>query len=212
VNARTYRNGTMLLALCGTLRLGAQQRALPVNADSAGIDSLSVDTATAYRRFTLEDYTWRVFGPRALLRDVAAAGIGQALKRPAEWPNTWEGYGNRMSSHLGSAAISQGVILGVSAAFNERPARFTLCQCTGKRSRFVHAMLIPWQMDAPNGTHLSLIAPVSEIGSAILLTNINPRGFSVRDGLVSGATGLLLSSLSSVAREFWPWHRRPPGF
>ncbi len=202
MNARTYRNGTMLLALCGTLRLGAQQPALPVNADSAEIDTLAVDSATAYRRFTIEDYTWRVFGPRALLRDVAAAGIGQAR----------EGYGNRMSSHLGSAAISQGVILGVSAAFNERPARFTLCQCTGKRSRFVHAMLIPWQMDAPNGTHLSLIAPVSEIGSAILLTNINPRGFSVRDGLVSGATGLLLSSLSSVAREFWPWHRRPPGF
>jgi hypothetical protein len=212
MNTRAYRTGTILMALCGTSRLGAQQPALPANADSARIDTLAVDSATAYRRFTLEDYTWRVFGPRALLRDVAVAGIGQALKRPAEWPNTWEGYGNRMSSRLGSAAISQAVLLGVSVAFDERPARFTLCQCTGNGSRFVRAAVIPWQMDSPNGTHFSLIAPVSEIGSAILLTNINPRGFSVRDGLVSGATGVLLSSLTSVAREFWPWHRRPPGF
>jgi len=31
----------------GTLRLGAQQPPLPVNADSAGIDRIAVDSATA---------------------------------------------------------------------------------------------------------------------------------------------------------------------
>jgi hypothetical protein len=66
-------------------------------------------------------------------------------------------------------------------------------------------------MDTPRGTHLSLLAPASEIGSAILITSMHPGGFSVRDGLGAGAVGVLVSALGSVAREFWPWHRRPFG-
>jgi hypothetical protein len=53
---------------------------------------------------------------------------------------------------------------------------------------------------------------LSEIGSSILITSMNPRGFSVGDGLRAGGAGVLATSLLSVAREFWPWHRRPPGF
>jgi hypothetical protein len=223
--------GAIMLALCASVRLDAQQPAAPavpsadtaktgmsrsgadtVSAGLAPADSAPVDSATAYRRVTLAEYVGRVVGPRALLKDVALAGIGQALKRPTGWSNTWGGYGNRLSSRLGSAAVSQAVTLGAAAALDERPAEFTLCRCAGTRGRFVHAALIPWQMDSPKGTHLSLIAPVSEIGGAILVTSMSQRGFSVGDGVRAGAAGVLVSSLFSVAREFWPWHRRPPGF
>jgi hypothetical protein len=230
-----WQQATIVMTLCGGVRLAAQQPAVPVvpadttkaaaaglvadtvnatpvRADSARTDSAKADATTAYRHVTLAEYMSRVLGPRALLKDLALAGVDQGLKRSTDWPNTWGGYGNRVSSRLGMAAISQAVKLGAAAALDERPAQFTRCRCVGTESRVLHAALVPWTMDSPTGTHRSMIGPASEIGSAILVTSLKRGGFSARDGLLAGATGVLGSSLVSVAREFWPWHRRPPGF
>jgi hypothetical protein len=160
---------------------------------------------------TVGEYAGRILGPRALLRDVATAGFEQAIRRPTQWPRNWRGYGDRVSSRLGTTAIAQTVVFGVSNALDERPAHFTLCECTGTGARIGHALLVPLRMSTPRGTRLSLLAPVSEIGSAILITGLRPGGFSARDGLVSGAIGVAGTALGSVARELWPWHRRPFG-
>lgn len=170
------------------------------------------DTAISYRPMSFAEFTNRVVGPRALLGDFALAGLQQATHRPAEWPKNWDGYESRVSSRLGARAISNTFELGVSAAFNERPAQFSLCSCTGTSRRFLHAMLSPLRMDTPHGPHYSPIGPLSAIGGSILITSLQPRGFSAGDGVRGGAVGILGSSLVSVAREFWPWHWRPFGW
>lgn len=169
------------------------------------------DSVHAYQRMTFSEYGARLLGPRALGRDIAAAGLQQATGRPTQWARNWHGYGNRLSSRLGAEAIAQTVVFGVSNVVDERPAHFSLCDCTGTGARFRHALLVPLQMATPQGPHLSVLAPASEIGSGILITSLHPGGFSVRDGLVSGGIGVLVASLGAVAREFWPWHRRPFG-
>jgi hypothetical protein len=160
---------------------------------------------------SLGEYGARVLGPRALLRDIATAGFDQATGRPTQWSQDWRGYGDRVSSRLGTAAVAQAVVFGVSNALDERPAHFTLCDCAGTGARLRHALFMPLRMDTPRGPHLSLLAPASEIGSSILITGLRPGGLSVRDGLIGGSVGVLGSALGSVAREFWPWHRRPFG-
>jgi hypothetical protein len=76
----------------------------------------------------------------------------------------------------------------------------------------VHALAIPWRVETPHGTVWSGLVAVTELTSALLVTTVEPRGFSWGEGLRAGATGLLASSVLYAAREFWPWHRRPPGF
>jgi hypothetical protein len=189
----------IFLVIFGSAGLAAQ--AAPANRDSLN----------AYRRMSAREYASRVLGPRALLGDIAIAGVQQGLGQPRQWPKTWRGYGDRASSRLGTAAIAQAVVFGVSNVLDERPARFTLCGCTDAESRIRHALATPLRMDTPRGPRLSALAPLSEIGSAILVTGLHPGGFSARDGLIGGAIGVVGASAGAVAREFWPWHRRPFG-
>jgi hypothetical protein len=202
---------------CVSMRLGAQNPPSP-GADTTALliiqDSatMAVTSApTSYRRMTLGEYANRVVGPRSLIGDVATAGYSQFRGRPTEWSKDWHGYGNRVSSRLGTQAIAQTIVLGVSVMRDERPAHFTLCECTGTTERLGHALVTPLMMDTPQGSHLSLLAPASEIVSAILITSLLPGGLAIRAGLGAGAVGVAASALGAVGREFWPFHRRPFG-
>jgi hypothetical protein len=167
---------------------------------------------TPYQRFSLSEYGSRVLGPTALFRDVMISSFGQTVHQPTQWPRTWGGYGSRLASRVGSEAISQTVVFGLSAALDQRPAGFSPCDCRGFGPRLLHAALIPWEMSSPNGIHLSLLAPTSQIASAMLATSLQPGGFSPRNGLRGGGLGIALFSASDILREFWPWLRHPLGF
>jgi hypothetical protein len=215
--------GAVTMITCGSMRLGAQNPPSP-GADTTALrimpapDSLadtvavaSDDQSKGYHRMTLEEWGTRVLGPRALIRDVATAGYSQVRGRPIEWSKSWQGYGNRLSARLGTAAIAQTIVLGVSVMRDERPAHFTLCECTGTTERLGHALVTPLMMETPQGQHFSLLAPASEIVSAILITSLHPGGLSLTSGLGAGGVGIAATALGAVAREFWPFHRRPFG-
>jgi hypothetical protein len=170
-----------------------------------------LSSETPYQRFSLSEYRSRVLGPGALFRDIFISSFGQTVRQPTQWPRTWGGYSNRLTSRVGSEAISQTVVFGLSAALDQRPARFAPCDCRGFGPRLLHAALIPWEMSSPHGTHLSLLAPTSHIASALLATSLQPGGFSAQNGLRGGALGIALFSASDVLREFWPWARHPFG-
>jgi hypothetical protein len=199
-----------LLALLGALACASSTIGAQTATDTSSARAYD-DSVHAYRRMTIGEYGGRVAGPRALLRGIAVAGFDQATRHPREWPKTWRGYEDRVSSRLATGVIAQAVVFGVSNALDERPAHFTLCRCSGTRQRLEHALLVPLRMSTPNGPHVSLLAPMSEIGSGILVTSLHPAGFSARDGLIAGSVGVLGSALGAVAREFWPWRRRPFG-
>ena len=180
------------------------------NAPGDFADTL-VSRDASYRAVTFPDYVTNVVGPRSLLESVGFAALAQATDRATEWPKTWRGYGDRLSTRLGEVALAQSIRLGLFAALRERSVDATRCQCIGVRARLAHAALTPVRVDTPRGARLSMLGPVSEIGGSLLITTLRPDGFSWREGLRGGVISVAMSPLLPLAREFWPWRWRPPG-
>jgi hypothetical protein len=213
---------TALLVFCAAPLMSQTVPLATSSRDTASMSSLAtgvpddglqpLSSEAPYQRLSLSEYGSRVLGPGALFRDIIISSFGQTVRQPTQWARTWGGYSNRLTSRVGSEAISQTVVFGLSAALNQHPAGFAPCDCSGFGARLLHAALIPWEMSSPHGTHLSLFAPTSDIASAMLATSMQPGGFSARNGLRGGALGIGLFSASDVLREFLPWARHPFGF
>jgi hypothetical protein len=173
--------------------------------------AITADSMVPYRPVSIREYIGQVAGPRTLGRVVLLSSFDQATGRPRERDRTWRGFEDRLATRAAQQAIAGTITLGIAAAFDERPTHFILCTCATRGDRLRHAASTPWRVDTPTGPRWSALNPISQLASALLVTTVNPRGFSVGEGLRSGGTGVLGASLFAVAREFWPWRRRPPG-
>jgi hypothetical protein len=78
----------------------------------------------------LRNYVFDAFGPYPLAAAAFAAGIGQAYNTPPEWPQGAEGYGQRIGSAFGIAAISTTTLYGLADAF-QQDTLYYRCECTG---------------------------------------------------------------------------------
>ena len=72
---------------------------------------------TSNARF--HEYFGNTFGPYALVRDAAAAGMRQAQNSPYEWGGGAQGYGQRFASALGTSLAQNSISYGLSAALHE---------------------------------------------------------------------------------------------
>jgi hypothetical protein len=169
------------------------------------------DTLAAYRPEPVRAYVLNTFGPLPVLRSAALAGFDQWRGAPVEFPRNGRGYLDRFSSRAAQIAIAHTIRFGASRALDERESRFSRCRCEGFEARLTHALALPYRVDSPTGTHLSMLTPLSDLASGVLVTSVHPGGFSLSEGLVSGVTDLFASSLIAAGREFWPFHWRPPG-
>jgi hypothetical protein len=176
-------------------------------------DSAAVRRARADSIFTpisVDEYLRGMIGPRNILRGVALAGFQQWRGRPIEFPRTWRGFEDRLGEGYGQVAISHTLRFGASRLFDERNLRYRPCACGDSSSRLFNALAGPYRVTSSRGIHYSLLNPVTELASGILVTSVEPRGFRVGAGVRNGAIGLAGESLVDVVREFWPWHWRPP--
>jgi hypothetical protein len=169
------------------------------------------DSVPAYRPEAVRTYLLNTYGPLPLLRSAALAGFDQWRGYPKEFPRNGRGYLDRVSSRAAQIAIAHTIRFGVARALDERATRFSPCACKGFEPRLAHALILPYRVDSPGGTHLSVLTPLSDLTSGVLVTSVHPGGFSLSDGLRGGLTDLLASSLIAAGREFWPFHWRPPG-
>jgi hypothetical protein len=169
------------------------------------------DSVPVYRPETVRAYLLNTYGPLPLLRSAALAGYDQWRGYPKEFPRNGHGYLDRVSSRSAQIAIAHTIRFGVARALDERATRFSPCTCVGFEPRLAHALILPYRVDSPGGTHLSVLTPLSDLTSGVLVTSVHPGGFSLIDGLRGGLTDLLASSLIAAGREFWPFHWRPPG-
>ena len=146
-----------------------------------------------------------------MLRSAALAVYDQWRGHPKQFPRSGRGYVDRFSSRAGQLAIAHTIRFAASRALDERPALFAPCRCQGFQRRVSHALALPYRVVSPSGTHLSMLTPVADLTSGVLVTSVHPGGFSLNEGVRIGLTDLVASSLISVGREFWPFHWRPPG-
>jgi hypothetical protein len=217
---RAIQCAAALLALSLATSAGAQRPASApgdtlIDADSTSLvragGANRADSSVRYQPETFAHFAMRTFGPVPLLRSTAMAGFDQWRRQPDGWFQNRRGLRDRLDSRLGAEVLAHTIRFGFARAAREEQGKYQRCVCSGFGARLEYALVSPFRVETPSGEHLSAITPFGDITSALVVTSVHPGGFSVGRGLSAGASGLASASLTSVVREFWPWHWRPPG-
>ena len=219
-NLRTTHCAGVLLALSLATAAGAQRPGSApgdtlIDADSTSLVQAGTtnraDSSVRYQPESFAHFAMHTFGPVPILRSTAMAGFDQWRRQPDGWFENRRGLRDRLDSRLGAEVLAHTIRFGFARAAREERGKFRRCDCADFGARLEYALVTPFRVETPTGERLSAIAPFGDITSALVVTSVHPGGFSVSRGLLSGASGLASASLTSVAREFWPWHWRPPG-
>jgi hypothetical protein len=78
--------------------------------------------------------------PGAYMKRMFAAGIDQARGAPPQWDDGWGGYSERFASREGEFIAANSLAALGNAALGYEP-RYDQCNCTGFRTRTLHAIL-----------------------------------------------------------------------
>ena len=219
-NLRIVLGSGLLLALslataAGAQRLGSAPGDTLIGADSttlarAGLANRA-DSSVRYQPESFAHFAMHTFGPVPLLRSSAMAAFDQWRRQPDDWFENKRGLRDRLDSRLGAEVLAHTIRFGFARVAGEQSGKYRRCVCADFGARLEYALVTPFRVETPTGERLSVITPFGDLTSALVVTSVHPGGFSFSRGLTSGASGLASASLTSVVREFWPWHWRPPG-
>ena len=150
-------------------------------------------------------YLKRTYGPGALLKSGAMAGISQARNRPVEWGQGWDAYGARFGSSMGHRAVSNSISLGVGALRGEDPRYFPSGQSSAL-ARIESALAQTFVVHTDHGGRTAAIGRIAgAFGGGFVSRTWKPEGYGIiRPGLQSGAISLASGAVSDIIREFWP--------
>jgi hypothetical protein len=219
-NLRTVQCSAILLALSLATAVGAQRPGSAPGDTVIDVDSTTLlqagaanraDSSVRYQPESFAHFAMHTFGPVPLLRSSAMAAFDQWRRQPDDWFENKRGLRNRLDSRLGAEMLAHTIRFGFARVASEQSGKYRRCVCADFGARLEYALVTPFRVETPGGERLSAITPFGDVTSALVVTSVHPGGFSVSRGLISGASGLASASLTSVVREFWPWHWRPPG-
>ena len=91
-------------------------------------------------RTKVNNYAFDAFGPYPIAGAGVAAGMNQWTNSPPEWGQGAEGFGKRLGSDFGIAAIGTTTRYGLAEAFREDTLYYR-CECAGPFPRLRHAMI-----------------------------------------------------------------------
>jgi hypothetical protein len=180
----------------------------------SGTPSGTVSSTTAapshltYQRPTekikLRNYAFDAFGPYPIVGAALAAGIGQAYDTPPEWRHGVEGYGRRIGSSFGIAAISTTTRYALAEGFREDTLYYR-CECKGIFPRLGHALISTLTARRGEDGHRvfslpALIAPYAGTMTAVYAWY--PGRFGAKDALRMGNYAMLGYVGANLGLEF----------
>jgi hypothetical protein len=204
--------GTMLLLLAvPVLSLLSYAQSLTDSGDPSGTAVLPTPVAPdlIYTRPTqrtkLRNYVFDAFGPYPIAGAAFAAGIGQAYNTPPEWKQGTEGFGKRIGSAFGIAAVSTTTRYGLAQAFKEDTLYYG-CECKGVFPRLRHAVISTLTARRGDDGHRvfsfpALIAPYA--GSMTAVYAWYPGRYNGKDALRMGNYAVLGYVGGNIALEFF---------
>jgi len=163
----------------------------------------------AYKRPTramkLHNYAFDAFGPYPIVGGGLAAGIDQVQNAPPEWKQGAEGYGKRIGSDFGIAAVTTTTRYALSAAFRE-DALYYRCECKGLFPRLRHAVISTLTARRGEDGHRvfsfpALVAPYAGTMTAVYAWY--PGRYDAKDGFRIGNYSLLGYAGANIALEFF---------
>jgi len=201
----------VLLLVAAALPL-ARAQTLVDSTDSSGTTAAASTTQIlpdlTYVRPTqatkLRNYFFDTFGPYPIAGAAFAAGIGQAYDTPPEWKQGAEGFGKRIGSAFGIAAVSTTTRYGLAEAFKEDTLYYR-CECKGVFPRLRHAVISTLTARrGEDGHHVfsfpALIAPYAGTMTAVYAWY--PGRYDAKDALRMGNYTLLGYVGGNIALEF----------
>ncbi len=152
----------------------------------------------------LRNYLFDAFGPYPIVAAGFAAGINQAYHTPPEWEEGAEGYGKRIGSDFGIAAVSTTTRYALAEAFHEDTLYYR-CECKGVLPRLGHAMISTLTARRGNDGHRvfsfpALVAPYA--GTMTAVYTWYPDRYNAEDALRMGNYTVLGYVGGNLAMEF----------
>jgi hypothetical protein len=153
----------------------------------------------------LRNYAFDAFGPYPIAGAAFAAGIGQAYNTPPEWKQGAEGFGRRIGSDFGIAAVSTTTRYGLAQAFKEDTLYYR-CECKGVFPRLRHAVISTLTARRGEDGHSvfsfpALIAPYA--GTLTAVYAWYPGRYDGKDALRMGNYTMLGYVGGNIALEFF---------
>jgi hypothetical protein len=156
-------------------------------------------------RTKVSNYAFDAFGPYPIAGAAFAAGINQWTNSPPEWGQGAEGFGKRLGSDFGIAAIGTTTRYGLAEAFREDTLYYR-CECAGPLPRLRHAVISTLTGRRGQDGHRvfsisALAAPYA--GSMIAVHMWYPDRFDTKDAFRMGNYSLLGYMGGNIALEFF---------
>ncbi len=152
----------------------------------------------------VRNYFFDAFGPYPIVGVAVAAGINQADNAPPEWKQGAEGYGKRVASDFGIAAVTTTTRYALAQAFREDTLYYR-CECKGVFPRLGHAMISTFTGRRGADGHRvfsfsALVAPYAGTMTAVYAWY--PGRYDAKDAFRMGNYNLLAYMGGNVALEF----------
>ena len=144
-----------------------------------------------------------MFGPSALIRSAASAGINQWTDSPEEWEQGMSGYGKRFASSFGRNVIHHTIIYGLDSALGlDTGFRKSPSKKFGERLK--HALLENITSRTRSGNRVISVPRIAGAYTAGVVSREAwyPERYTWKDGLRSGTNSLLTGFALNVVREF----------
>jgi hypothetical protein len=203
------------LAIAGLAALPvlAKAQLLTDPADSSGPAVESASTTRprpdlAYTRPTqrteFHNYLFDAFGPYPMVGAALAAGINQADNTPPEWKQGAAGYGRRIGSDFGIAAVTTTTRYALAKAFREDTLYYR-CECKGVFPRLRHAVISTFTSRRGEDGHRifsfpALVAPYAGTMTAVYAWY--PGRYDAKDAFRMGNYSILGYVGGNIALEF----------
>ena len=152
----------------------------------------------------LRNYLFDAFGPYPMVGAGLTAGINQANNTPPEWRQGAEGYGRRIGSNFGIAAITTTTRYTLAEAFHEDTLYYR-CECKGTLPRLKHALIstLIARRGADGHRVFSLPALVAPyVGTMTAVYAWYPDRYNAKDAFRMGNYNMLAYAGGNVALEF----------
>jgi len=202
----------LLSAIAGfaALPVPAKAQALVDSGASSGTiaSTTSAPPDLTYTRPTektkIQNYAFDAFGPYPIAGAAFAAGIGQARNTPPEWKQGAEGFGRRIGSAFGIAAVSTTTRYGLAEALREDTLYYR-CECKGVFPRLRHAVISTLTARRGQDGHSvfsfpALVAPYAGTMTAVYAWY--PGRYDAKDALRMGNYTMLGYVGGNIALEF----------
>jgi hypothetical protein len=156
-------------------------------------------------RTKINNYAFDAFGPYPIAGAGVAAGVNQFTNSPPEWGQGASGFGKRLGSDFGIAAIGTTTRYGLAEAFREDTLYYR-CECAGPFPRLRHAIISTLTGRRGEDGHRvfsfsALAAPYA--GSMVAVYAWYPDRFGAKDAFRMGNYGLLEYMGGNIALEFF---------